>query len=150
MRFFQRACGVCAFLASSGSQVVATSPFFPTLMVYCSVVPFLGFYPCVVFVWATVALVTITAPILLLALRSAADVAVFSPVSTEPITQVNVSGNTWLKHGELLNLTVICSGSKPWGYCYEIHPGSYNVTGKDYCCEKVNFICFMLGNSFLF
>ena len=28
---------------SSGSQVVATSPFFPTLMVYCREVPFLGF-----------------------------------------------------------------------------------------------------------
>ena len=80
LRFFQRACGVCAFLASSGSQVVATSPFFPTLTVYCNEVPFLGFYPCVAFVRATVALATIagtiTAPILLLALRSAADVAV--------------------------------------------------------------------------
>ena len=38
------------------------------------------------FVWATVVLVTITAPILLLALRSAAVVAVFSPVTiTAPI-----------------------------------------------------------------
>ena len=72
-----------AFLASSGSQVVATSPFFPTLTVYCSEVPFLGFSPCVAFVRATAALVTIagtiTAPILLLALRSAADVAGFFP-----------------------------------------------------------------------
>ena len=30
-------------LASSGSQVVATSPFFPTLTVYCCEVPFWGF-----------------------------------------------------------------------------------------------------------
>ena len=36
-------CGVCAFLASSGAQVVATSPFLPTLTVYCREVPFLGF-----------------------------------------------------------------------------------------------------------
>ena len=69
------------FLTSSGSQVVATSPFFPTLTVYCSEVPFLGFCPCVAFARATVAFGTITAPILLLALRSAADVAFFSPVS---------------------------------------------------------------------
>ena len=64
-----------------GRRIVATSPFLPTLTVYCREVPFLGFWPCV----ATVALATfagtITAPILLLALRSAADVAVFSPVS---------------------------------------------------------------------
>ena len=85
MRFFQRACGVCAFLASSGSQVVATSPFFPTLTVYCSESPFLGVLPlcgvrpgyCCVGDdrW------DVTAPLLLLALRSAAEVAVFSPVS---------------------------------------------------------------------
>ena len=43
LRFFQRACGVCAFLASSGSHGVATPPFLPTLMVYSREVPLLGF-----------------------------------------------------------------------------------------------------------
>ena len=43
LAFFQQACGVYAFLASSRSQVVATSPFLPTLTVYCREVPFLGF-----------------------------------------------------------------------------------------------------------
>ena len=40
---FQRACGVCEFLAPSGSQVVATSPLLPTLLVYYREVPLLGF-----------------------------------------------------------------------------------------------------------
>ena len=42
--------------------------------------PFIGFWASVAFVRATVVLATIAAPILLLALRSAAVVAVFFPV----------------------------------------------------------------------
>ena len=43
MRFFQRACCVCAFLASSVSHGVATPPFLPTLTVYYREVPLLVF-----------------------------------------------------------------------------------------------------------
>ncbi|XP_043244657.1 uncharacterized protein LOC122393090 isoform X3 [Amphibalanus amphitrite] len=45
-----------------------------------------------------------------------------------PITLVNVSGNNWLKHGELLNLTVHCNGTGPWEYCVAVYTGRYNVT----------------------
>ena len=84
MRFFQRACDVCAFLASSVSHGVATPPFLPTLTVYYREVPFLGFR--LVWCWSDVSVAfaliarMIPAPVLLLALRSAADVAVFSPI----------------------------------------------------------------------
>ena len=43
MRFFQQACGVCAFLASSVSHGVATPPLLPTLTVYYREVPLLVF-----------------------------------------------------------------------------------------------------------
>ncbi|XP_037069535.1 uncharacterized protein LOC119090916 [Pollicipes pollicipes] len=50
-----------------------------------------------------------------------------------PITVVNVSGNNWLKHGELLNLTVHCNGTGPWNYCVNVYSGRYNVTGNETC-----------------
>ena len=60
---------------------VATPPLLPALTVSSREVPLLGFR----LLWrsseATVVLATIVAPILLLALRIAAVVAVFSPVS---------------------------------------------------------------------
>ena len=43
MRFFQRACGVCAFLSLSVSHGVATPPLLPTLTVYYREVPLLVF-----------------------------------------------------------------------------------------------------------
>ena len=81
LRFFQRACGVWAFLASSGSHGVATPPLLPTLTVYSHEVPLLGFR----LMWCSSGLLlrlatvvaTITVPILLLALRSVAVVAFF-------------------------------------------------------------------------
>ena len=41
MRFFRRACGVCAFLASSVSHGVVTPPLLPALTVYYREVPLL-------------------------------------------------------------------------------------------------------------
>ena len=81
LRFFQRACDVCAFLASSVSHGVVTPPLLPTLTVYYREVPLLSFR--LVWCWSGVSVAfarTIPAPILVLALRSAADVAVFSPI----------------------------------------------------------------------
>ena len=43
LQFFQQACGVCAFLASSVSHGVATPPLLPTLTVYYREVPLLVF-----------------------------------------------------------------------------------------------------------
>ena len=43
LRFFQRVCGVCAFLSSSVSHGVASPPFLPTLTVYYREVPLLDF-----------------------------------------------------------------------------------------------------------
>ena len=43
LRFFQRACGVYAILASSVSHGIATPPLLPTLTVYYREVPLLGF-----------------------------------------------------------------------------------------------------------
>ena len=42
-RFFLRACGFCAFLASLGSHGVVTPPFWPTLTFSSRAVPLLGF-----------------------------------------------------------------------------------------------------------
>ena len=71
---------VCAFLASSVSHGVATPPLWPILTVYYREVPLLGFR----LVWCSsgvsVAFALIERTILVLALRSAADVAVFSPI----------------------------------------------------------------------
>ena len=43
LRFFQRACGFCAILASSGSHGVASPPLLPNLTVYSHEVPLVGF-----------------------------------------------------------------------------------------------------------
>ena len=80
-RFFLRACVICAFfLALLGSHGVTPPPFWPTSRF--PHVRFLGFFGVL---RATVALAslatTITAPILLLALRSAALLAVFFRIS---------------------------------------------------------------------
>ena len=53
---------------------------------------------------------------------------------TEPIGHVNVTGNTWLKHGDLVELTVECSGSPNIAYCKKTYTGVYNVTGKLETC----------------
>ena len=80
LRFFQRACGVCAILASLVSHGVATPPLLPALTVYFREVPLLcGVGPVFSVTFALIAW-TIPAPVLVLALRSAGDVAVFSPI----------------------------------------------------------------------
>ena len=86
MRFFQRACGVCAFLASPVSHGAATPPLLPTLMVYLSWGTFNGFlgmcgvWSCVFHVEFAMITRTVPAQVLRVALRSVADVAAFSPI----------------------------------------------------------------------
>ncbi|XP_067136714.1 transmembrane protein 130-like [Centruroides vittatus] len=51
----------------------------------------------------------------------------------EPISKINVSGNTWLKHGDLLNINVSCDGSGPsFEYCWEIVP--FNESKANFTC----------------
>ncbi|XP_023218164.1 uncharacterized protein LOC111620476 [Centruroides sculpturatus] len=51
----------------------------------------------------------------------------------EPISKINVSGNTWLKHGDLLNINVSCDGSDPsFEYCWEIVP--FNESKANFTC----------------
>lgn len=59
------------------------------------------------------------------------------------MTNVQFSPDNWLKHGEILNLTVTCNGSNPFHYCFKIYEGEYNTTGNESCIELVksgNFI----------
>lgn len=50
-----------------------------------------------------------------------------------PITKVNVTGNNWIQHGDLLSLKVQCQGSRNIEYCVEYKTGAYNVTGNETC-----------------
>lgn len=50
-----------------------------------------------------------------------------------PVSNLTVTGNNWLQHGELLNLSVKCQGSSSFSYCVTVHGGKYNVTGNETC-----------------
>ena len=82
LRFLLQACFICAFWLRWGSHGVTTPTFLPTLTFSSRAVPLLGCSASLALVSATVAFAsiatTITAPILLLALRSAALLTVFS------------------------------------------------------------------------
>ncbi len=53
--------------------------------------------------------------------------------SLVPTTKLNVTGETWIKHGDLVDLIVSCDGSGPWTYCWRVVPANYNVTGNESC-----------------
>ncbi|KAJ3616421.1 hypothetical protein MTP99_003113 [Tenebrio molitor] len=50
-----------------------------------------------------------------------------------PVTKVNITGNNWLQHGDLLTLNVKCHGSKNLKYCVQYQNGVYNITGNETC-----------------
>ncbi len=54
--------------------------------------------------------------------------------SRTPVSHLSVSGDTWLKHGALLDLSVTCDGTGPWSYCWSIN-SDYNVTGNETCVD---------------
>ncbi|ENN76028.1 hypothetical protein D910_08095 [Dendroctonus ponderosae] len=54
-------------------------------------------------------------------------------ITKAPISNVTVSGNNWLQHGELLSLNIKCQGSEKIQFCYFFKPGLYNVTGNETC-----------------
>ena len=51
-------------------------------------------------------------------------------VSKQPIGNMTVGGETLLKHGDLVDLNIDCSGSQPWLYCWQIKEKGYNITGE--------------------
>ncbi|XP_044749112.1 uncharacterized protein LOC123309877 [Coccinella septempunctata] len=54
-------------------------------------------------------------------------------VAKDPISSVNVTGNNWLQHGDILALVVSCNGSPSLRYCVKFYRGSYNATGTESC-----------------
>ena len=43
---------------------------------------------------------------------------------------MTVTGETLLKHGEIVDLNIDCTGSAPWLYCIYKLKGGYNITGN--------------------
>jgi hypothetical protein len=37
---------------------------------------------------------------------------------TDPISNVSIHGNNWLKHGDIMNMNISCNGSAPFYYCW--------------------------------
>ena len=42
------------------------------------------------------------------------------------------SGDVWLKHGKILNLSITCDGSGPWDHCWFLEQ-NYTVFGNETC-----------------
>lgn len=59
-----------------------------------------------------------------------------------PVSNLTVTGNYWLEHGGLLNLSVKCQGSAVFSYCTTFHKGIYNITGNETCqVMNKNSVC---------
>lgn len=55
---------------------------------------------------------------------------------------MEIKGDNWLLHGDLLNLSVKCQGSATFSYCVNFYKGQYNVTGNETCENPLqNKIC---------
>ena len=58
--------------------------------------------------------------------------------SRAPMTEMKVSGNTWVKSGDMLNLNSQADGSGPWTYCWNPYtPILYNITGNETCDDMI-------------
>lgn len=51
----------------------------------------------------------------------------------DPVSNVMVTGNLWLQHGDVLNLDVKYTGSPPFEYCIKTEADTYNMTGNETC-----------------
>lgn len=49
------------------------------------------------------------------------------------MSNLTVKGELWFPHGRLLNIKILCDGSKDFSYCIQLHPGIYNLTGNETC-----------------
>lgn len=54
-------------------------------------------------------------------------------ITKEPVRNISVTGTDWVRHGDLLSLSITCQGSYNFNYCIHYHPGDYNVTGNETC-----------------
>jgi len=54
-------------------------------------------------------------------------------VSKDPISNLTVDGQKTLKHGQLVDLNILCGGSGPWLFCWKIVEKGYNITGNETC-----------------
>lgn len=52
---------------------------------------------------------------------------------SDPISNITVTGNNWLKQGDVLSLQVKCTGSPPFYYCLNFYYGPHNVTNNETC-----------------
>ncbi|KFM69503.1 Transmembrane protein 130, partial [Stegodyphus mimosarum] len=52
-----------------------------------------------------------------------------------PVNNVNISGNPFIFHGEILNLTITCSGSPPFTYCHEFV--TENTSVENFTCTHL-------------
>lgn len=59
----------------------------------------------------------------------------FYTVLSDPIHNVTISGNNWIKHGEMLNLNFKCAGSPSPGFfeCINLYDDIHNVTDNETC-----------------
>ncbi|CAL1271274.1 unnamed protein product [Larinioides sclopetarius] len=46
----------------------------------------------------------------------------------DPIFNISINGNTYLEHGQLLDLDITCNGSGPVEYCWKVLPPKGNYT----------------------
>ncbi|GFS29012.1 transmembrane protein 130 [Nephila pilipes] len=53
----------------------------------------------------------------------------------DPVVHINISGNTYLEHGQLLDLDISCNGSGPVEYCWKILPPKKNTS--NFSCSDV-------------
>lgn len=58
-------------------------------------------------------------------------------ISKAPITNLTVVGDQLLKHGQLLDLNVLCDGSGPYLYCWQLKETGYNITGNETCDQPL-------------
>ncbi|XP_018334440.1 uncharacterized protein LOC108743381 [Agrilus planipennis] len=49
------------------------------------------------------------------------------------VSNVTVTGNNWLQHGDILSLNIKCTGSGMFNYCVHYSKAPYNITGNETC-----------------
>ncbi|KAG8178405.1 hypothetical protein JTE90_005295 [Oedothorax gibbosus] len=52
----------------------------------------------------------------------------------DPFHNINISGNTYLEHGQLLNLDISCNGSGPVEYCWKVLPTVHGTNQTNLSC----------------
>lgn len=58
-------------------------------------------------------------------------------VSKAPISNLTILGDQLLKHGQLVDLSLLCNGSGPFLYCWQLKETGYNITGNETCAQPM-------------